>query len=92
MRLGKVLEGHEGLEAANATLMGQVTLAYDDELTSREALLKAMARGGFRELPARLSGECASPEGRLNALLGWPVGEREHTDSRGHPPPRAACA
>jgi copper chaperone CopZ len=50
MRLGKVLEGHEGLEAANATLMGQVTVAYDDELTSREALLKEMARGGFREL------------------------------------------
>jgi copper chaperone CopZ len=50
MRLGKVLEGHEGLETANATLMGQVTVAYDDELTSREALLKEMARGGFREL------------------------------------------
>ena len=50
MRLGKVLEGHEGLEAANVTLMGQVTVAYDDELTSREALLKEMARGGFREL------------------------------------------
>jgi copper chaperone CopZ len=50
MRLGKVLEGHEGLEAANATLMGQVTVSYDDELTSREALLKEMARGGFREL------------------------------------------
>ena len=27
-----------------------VTVAYDDELTSREALLKEMARGGFREL------------------------------------------
>jgi copper chaperone CopZ len=50
LRLGKVLEGHQGLEAANATLMGQVTVAYDDELTSREALLKEMARGGFREL------------------------------------------
>ena len=50
LRLGKVLEGHLGLEAANATLMGQVTVAYDDELTSREALLKEMARGGFREL------------------------------------------
>ena len=49
MRLGKVLEGHEGLEAANATLMGQVMVAYDDELTTRDALLTAMARGGFRE-------------------------------------------
>jgi hypothetical protein len=50
MRLGGVLEGHEGLEAANATLMGQVTLSWDDERTTREALLEAMARGGFREL------------------------------------------
>jgi hypothetical protein len=50
MRLGKVLEGHEGLEAANATLMGQLVLAYDDQVTSREALLTAVARGGFHEL------------------------------------------
>jgi copper chaperone CopZ len=50
LRLGKVLEGHDGLEAANATLMGQVVVVYDDELTTREALLTAMARGGFREL------------------------------------------
>jgi copper chaperone CopZ len=52
MRLGKVLENHEGLEGANATLMGQVMLAYDDELTSRDALLASMARGGFREVAA----------------------------------------
>jgi copper chaperone CopZ len=50
MRLAKVLEGHEGLEAANANLMGQVSLAWDDERTSREALLAAMALGGFRPL------------------------------------------
>ena len=47
-RLAGVLTGHEGLEAANATLMGEVTLAWDDELTDRDALLAAMARGGFR--------------------------------------------
>ncbi|HSX22972.1 MAG TPA: cation transporter [Gaiellaceae bacterium] len=46
-RLAGVLTGHEGLEAANATLMGEVTLAWDDELTSRDALLAAMAKGGF---------------------------------------------
>jgi copper chaperone CopZ len=50
MRLAKVLEGHEGLEAANANLMGQVSLTWDDERTSRDVLLEAMARGGFREL------------------------------------------
>ena len=49
MRLAKTLEGAEGLEAANATLMGQVQLAYDDERTSRDALLALLARGGFRE-------------------------------------------
>ena len=51
MRLAGVLEGHEGLEAANANLMGRVSLTWDDERTSRDALLEAMARGGFRELP-----------------------------------------
>ena len=50
-RLGHVLKGHEGLESANATLAGQVTLVWDDDVTSREALLGAMDRGGFRELP-----------------------------------------
>jgi copper chaperone CopZ len=50
MRLAGVLEGHEGLESANANLMGQVSLAWDDERTSREELLDAMSRGGFREL------------------------------------------
>jgi copper chaperone CopZ len=50
MRLARTLEGHEGLEAANANLMGQVTVSWDGERTSREAILAAMARGGFREL------------------------------------------
>ena len=52
MRLAKMLEGHEGLEVANANLMGQVTMSWDNERTSRDALLEAMARGGFRELEA----------------------------------------
>jgi copper chaperone CopZ len=52
MRLAKVLEGHEGLEAANANLMGQVSLAWDDERTTRDAILAEMARGGFRESEA----------------------------------------
>jgi len=49
-RLAGTLTGHEGLEAANATLMGDVTLVWDDELTSRDELLAALAKGGFREL------------------------------------------
>ena len=48
MRLAAALEGHEGLEAANANLMGQVSLAWDDERTSRDALLAVLANSGFR--------------------------------------------
>ena len=50
MRLAGVLREHEGLESANANLMGEVTLAWDDERTDRDALLAAMAKGGFRPL------------------------------------------
>ena len=48
MRLGKVLEGHEGLEFANANLMGQVVLEFDEERTSLNALLEKMSHAGFR--------------------------------------------
>ena len=61
MRLAKVLEAHAGLEAANANLMGQVSLAWDDERTSREAILAEMARGGFRELETK--GQTLRPGG-----------------------------
>ena len=49
LRLAKTLEGTDGLESANANLMGQVQLSYDDERTTRDALVAVMARGGFRE-------------------------------------------
>jgi copper chaperone CopZ len=49
MRLAKTLEGLDGLESANANLMGTVQLSYDDERTSRAALVDVLARGGFRE-------------------------------------------
>jgi copper chaperone CopZ len=48
-RLAVALQGHEGLVAANANLMGRVILTWDDDVTDREALLAAMARAGFRE-------------------------------------------
>jgi copper chaperone CopZ len=48
LRLGKALEGHDGLEFANANLMGQVTLRYDEERTSLDALLEKMSGAGFR--------------------------------------------
>jgi copper chaperone CopZ len=49
-RLAATLEGHEGLEFASANLVGEVTLSWDDERTDREALLAALAGGGFRPL------------------------------------------
>jgi len=51
-RLAGALRGHDGLEFANANLMGQVQLRWDDERTDRDAILDAMARAGFRELEA----------------------------------------
>ena len=51
-RLAAALRGHDGLESANANLMGQVSLAFDDERTTREALVAAMSKAGFRELEA----------------------------------------
>ena len=51
MRLRHVLSGHDGLESVDATLKGELTVTYDNERTSREALLREVARGGFREAP-----------------------------------------
>jgi copper chaperone CopZ len=46
-RLAAALEGHEGLEAASASLMGDVTLTWDEDRTSREELVAVMAKAGF---------------------------------------------
>ncbi len=50
MRLGGALQGHDGLEQAIANLMGQVQLTWDEEKTSREAILADLSRAGFREV------------------------------------------
>ena len=50
MRLAATIDGHEGLEAANANLVGQVTLSWDDERTSREAIVARLATSGFQEV------------------------------------------
>ena len=47
-RLAATLRDQPGLEQASANLMGQVTLSWDDEVTSRDDLLAALSRGGFR--------------------------------------------
>ena len=48
MRLGGALQGLDGLEAANANLMGPVTLTWNDERVAREEIVDAMSRAGFR--------------------------------------------
>ena len=53
MRLATALEGQLGLEAAHANLMGEVTLTWDDEVTSREALAGTLAGAGFHERDGR---------------------------------------
>jgi copper chaperone CopZ len=50
-RLAAALKSEDGLESANANLMGQVSLQFDDAKTTRGELVAAMARAGFRELP-----------------------------------------
>ncbi len=52
MKLGAALEGHQGLEAASANLMGEVTLTWDESRTSREELVAAMSGAGFPALEA----------------------------------------
>jgi len=49
LRLATALEGQPGLEAANANLQGDVTLTWDTRVTSREALVGALATAGFHE-------------------------------------------
>ena len=49
-RLAVALRRHEGLEAANANLLGEVTLTWDEERTDRDALVAVLAKAGFREL------------------------------------------
>jgi copper chaperone CopZ len=48
-RLAASLQGHAGLEYASANLIGQVTLSWDEEQTSRDEIVAAMAKAGFRE-------------------------------------------
>lgn len=47
-RLAAALRGHDGLEFATANLMGQVTLHWDEERTSRETLVDVLEGAGFR--------------------------------------------
>ena len=49
-RLAGALRGQEGIEYANANLMGEVALEWDDKKTSKDEIVAALARSGFPEL------------------------------------------
>ena len=51
-RLAGTLRQVEGIESANANLMGLVALTWDDDKTSRVAIVETLKRGGFPELEA----------------------------------------
>jgi copper chaperone CopZ len=48
-RLAAALRGQDGLEFATANLMGQVTLHWDDAVTSRDTLVAKLDGAGFRQ-------------------------------------------
>jgi copper chaperone CopZ len=52
LRLGGALETLDGLESATANLVGEVTLAWDDERVRREEIVAALARAGFHPATA----------------------------------------
>lgn len=47
MRLGDTLRRLDGLEAANANLMGEVALTWDGDRLDRETIVDALTRAGF---------------------------------------------
>jgi copper chaperone CopZ len=49
-RVAGALRAVEGLEYANANLMGEISLAWDDERTSRDAIVEALRKSGFPQL------------------------------------------
>jgi copper chaperone CopZ len=48
-RLALALDGHAGLEGAQANLVGQVALAWDDEQTTRDEIVERLGDAGFYE-------------------------------------------
>jgi copper chaperone CopZ len=49
-RLAAALRNHEGIEYASANLMGEVALGWDEEMTSKDDIVAALARSGFPEI------------------------------------------
>ena len=52
MRLGHALESLDGIEAANANLLGQLSLSWDDARVERAQIVAALESAGFRPVSA----------------------------------------
>ena len=48
IRLGSALQTLDGIEFANANLMGQVMLSWDEEKLPRDEIVAALRRAGFQ--------------------------------------------
>jgi len=49
-RLAAALRDVDGLEWANANLVGEVTLAFDEGRVTRDQLVERLGKAGFHEL------------------------------------------
>jgi copper chaperone CopZ len=49
-RLAVALRAQDGIEYANANLLGEVALEWDDQRTSRDEIIASLARAGFPEI------------------------------------------
>ena len=49
-RLAAALREVDGLEWANANLVGEVTLAFDEQRITRDQLVERLGKAGFHEL------------------------------------------
>jgi copper chaperone CopZ len=47
MRLGAALQQLHGIESANANLLGELTLSWDDEHLPRAEIVATLERAGF---------------------------------------------
>jgi copper chaperone CopZ len=48
MRLGAALQPLDGIESANANLMGVLSVSWDDERIGRDDIVAALDRAGFK--------------------------------------------
>jgi copper chaperone CopZ len=61
-RLAGALRGQDGIEYANANLMGEVSLQWDEDKTTRDEIVAALRRSGFPEITPQIGARKASSD------------------------------